>query len=239
MLIVWESYSIIVIIFRNNCCDHRFHGRKDGSQQKVPRIFLIDLLSFKLCFWIMHGDKRWTLHVHTLGLLLRYRFGFVLVLLLGMCCFVLGIWCRKPLQSYGRYVRQKNKWMAQNMLEIHISIHHNGKNLEHVLKDQPIDFWLNFQALFLYCAFTYEKLKLIDYEYPLWAHIVGMCMGIVSTAFVPLYFLYSLIISPGNKVSEVTLSEVFKMENTLLISFLYFTEIPQCNDVSFTRILRS
>ena len=83
----------------------------------------------------MHGDKRRTLHVHTLGLLLRYRFGFVLVLLLGMCCFVLGIWCRKPLQSYGRYVRQKNKWMAQNLLEIHISIHHNGKiHLEHVLK---------------------------------------------------------------------------------------------------------
>ena len=94
--------------------------------------------------------------------------------------------------------------MAQNLLEIYISIHHNGKiHLEHVLIDQPINFWLNFQALFLYCAFTYEKLKLIDYEYPLWAHIVGMCMGIVSTAFVPLYFLYSLIISPGNKVSEV------------------------------------
>ena len=127
MLIVWESYSIIVIIFRNNCCDHRFHGRKDGSQQKVPRIFLIDLMSFKFCFWIMHGDQRRTLHVYTLGLLLCYRFGLVLVLLLGMCCFVLGIWCRKPLQSYGRYARQKNQWLAQNLLEIHISIHHHGK----------------------------------------------------------------------------------------------------------------
>ena len=73
----------------------------------------------------------------------------------------------------------------------------------YLYQDKLVYFWSNFQALFLYCAFTYEKLKLIDYEYPLWAHIVGMCMGIVSTAFVPLYFLYSLIISPGNKVSEV------------------------------------
>ena len=58
-------------------------------------------------------------------------------------------------------------------------------------------------VLFLYCAFTYEKLTLVDYEYPMWAHFMGMSMGILSTAFVPLYFLYSLIIAPGNKVTEV------------------------------------
>ena len=55
----------------------------------------------------------------------------------------------------------------------------------------------------MYCASTYNVLTLGDYEYPLWAHLVGMSMGILSTIFVPLYFLYSIIIAPGNKVSEV------------------------------------
>lgn len=58
-------------------------------------------------------------------------------------------------------------------------------------------------TLFLYCAATYNVLALQNYAYPTWAHIMGMSMGIISTIFVPLYFLYSIIIAPGNKVAEV------------------------------------
>ena len=56
--------------------------------------------------------------------------------------------------------------------------------------------------LFIYCACTYNVLKMGTYEYPLWAHLMGMSMGILSTVWVPLYFLYSIIVAPGTKISE-------------------------------------
>ena len=58
-------------------------------------------------------------------------------------------------------------------------------------------------VLFVYCVFTYNLVKLGDYEYPLWANLLGMSMGVISTIFAPLFFLYSIIIAPGTKVSEV------------------------------------
>jgi len=58
-------------------------------------------------------------------------------------------------------------------------------------------------VLFSYCVFTYRFATLDpDYHYPLWANLLGIFMGICSTIFVPLYFLYSLLIAPGNKVYE-------------------------------------
>ena len=76
-------------------------------------------------------------------------------------------------------------------------------------------------SLFIYCAATYQVLSLQGYDYPLWAHLMGMAMGIISTIFVPLYFLYSIIIAPGNKVSEVRAVSSF-FGGLLILTFLCF-----------------
>ena len=131
--------------------------------------------------------------------------------------------------------------MAENLLEIHLSIHHNGKtHLEHVLKDQPIDFLIKLPGIVpLLCIYLWKA-----QTNWLWISIVGShrwdvhghCFDSFCTT---LLFVLSYHFSRKQGFRGKTLSEVFKMENTLLILFLYFTEIPQCNDVSFTRILRS
>lgn len=91
-------------------------------------------------------------------------------------------------------------------------------------------------VLFLYCAFTYEKLTLVDYEYPMWAHFMGMSMGILSTAFVPLYFLYSLIIAPGNKVTEVKYIDNYISSYVCLKTLLIISEIQKCHFIGFERL---
>jgi hypothetical protein len=50
---------------------------------------------------------------------------------------------------------------------------------------------------------NYTGLTLGSYEYPMWAHLMGLGMGLSSTVFVPLYYLFSLIVAPGTKISEV------------------------------------
>ena len=58
-------------------------------------------------------------------------------------------------------------------------------------------------ALFSYSIIQYNFATLGDYKYPMWANLLGIAMGVCSTIFVPLYFLYSILIAPGNKVYEV------------------------------------
>jgi len=56
--------------------------------------------------------------------------------------------------------------------------------------------------LFAYSIIQYNFASLGDYKYPMWANLMGIAMGVCSTIFVPLYFLYSILIAPGNKVYE-------------------------------------
>ena len=55
---------------------------------------------------------------------------------------------------------------------------------------------------------------------------MGMGMGIISTVFVPLYFLYSLIVAPGNKVAEVNIRVTLKIRDhqfhKIPLSSIYF-----------------
>ena len=94
--------------------------------------------------------------------------------------------------------------------------------------------WIFFQVLFIWCVIKYEKLKLNDYEYPIWAHLMGMSMGMISAVFVPLYFLYSLIIAPGNKMGMVRIWKKYIFickyisKNFTSIIF-HFAEVQKCH----------
>ena len=50
----------------------------------------------------------------------------------------------------------------------------------------------------------FEPLSYNDYVFPLAGQLFGAALGISSTIFVPLYFLYALITARGVKVSEVS-----------------------------------
>ena len=56
---------------------------------------------------------------------------------------------------------------------------------------------------------------------------MGMSMGMISAVFVPLYFLYSLIIAPGNKMGMVRIIiiirylYIYKYIFQKLLSFYY------------------
>ena len=54
-------------------------------------------------------------------------------------------------------------------------------------------------AIIKYTPLTYNK----DYEYPLSGQLLGGFLGVASTIWVPLYFMYSLIRAPGVKLREV------------------------------------
>ena len=77
-------------------------------------------------------------------------------------------------------------------------------SLHWILSDIDIDTILNFQILFVRTALTYSPVKYSDdYDYPLWAHMLGLFLALISSVLVPLYFLFRLIKAPGAKVSEV------------------------------------
>ncbi len=54
-------------------------------------------------------------------------------------------------------------------------------------------------AIIRYKPLTYGQ----DYEYPLSGQLLGGFLGISSTIWVPLFFLYALIRAPGLKITEV------------------------------------
>ena len=88
--------------------------------------------------------------------------------------------------------------------------------------------WIFFKVLFIWCVIKYEKLKLNDYEYPIWAHLMGMSMGMISAVFVPLYFLYSLIIAPGNKMGMVRIWKKYIFINRYISKYFYLYYISFC-----------
>ena len=72
-------------------------------------------------------------------------------------------------------------------------------------------------AIIKYTPLTYNK----DYEYPLSGQLLGGFLGVASTIWVPLYFMYSLIRAPGVKLREVMTNErvprqAFTFDITLL-----------------------
>ncbi len=42
-----------------------------------------------------------------------------------------------------------------------------------------------------------------EYEYPLGGQVLGLVLGFSHVIFLPLYFLYALLVAPGVKIKEV------------------------------------
>ena len=54
------------------------------------------------------------------------------------------------------------------------------------------------QGVFLFYAIQFEPVKYNTYEYPGWAHGVGILMALSSVGIIPCYMIYLYIVTPGN-----------------------------------------
>ena len=70
-------------------------------------------------------------------------------------------------------------------------------------------------AIIKYTPLTYNK----DYEYPLSGQLLGGFLGVASTIWVPLYFMYSLIRAPGVKLREVMNEFLAKLSHSTLLHY--------------------
>ena len=59
--------------------------------------------------------------------------------------------------------------------------------------------------MFLFYAIQFEPVKYNTYEYPGWAHGVGILMALSSVGIIPCYMIYLYIVTPGNTM-QVSLS---------------------------------
>ena len=53
------------------------------------------------------------------------------------------------------------------------------------------------QAVFIFNVVNFTPVKYIDYEYPWWAHLFGIMLGLSSMLCPPLYLLYSFLNAQG------------------------------------------
>ncbi|KAL3851625.1 hypothetical protein ACJMK2_015358 [Sinanodonta woodiana] len=43
----------------------------------------------------------------------------------------------------------------------------------------------------------FEPVKYINYEFPTWAHVIGVCIALSSVGLIPIYMIFKFIITPG------------------------------------------
>lgn len=55
------------------------------------------------------------------------------------------------------------------------------------------------QGIFLFSLVNYKPVTYNKtYEYPSWAVFIGWCMALSSMLCIPVYFVYQLLVTPGN-----------------------------------------
>ena len=60
------------------------------------------------------------------------------------------------------------------------------------------------QGLLIVSVVNYKPLKYdSEYEIPLGGQLLGLAVGFTHVVFVPLYFLWALLVAPGVKIAEV------------------------------------
>lgn len=72
------------------------------------------------------------------------------------------------------------------------------------------------QIIFISQCFQYERLRYGDYEYPLWADIIGLCISFSSMMWVPVYALYYVFTEPGT-VIQVSTTKVTNRNDVVLL----------------------
>ena len=44
---------------------------------------------------------------------------------------------------------------------------------------------------------TYKPVKYVDYEFPTWAHVIGIMMALSSIGMIPIYMVYKIAVTEG------------------------------------------
>ena len=68
--------------------------------------------------------------------------------------------------------------------------------------------------MFLFYAIQFEPVKYNTYEYPGWAHGVGILMALSSVGIIPCYMIYLYIVTPGNTM-QVSLNHPYQHEHEI------------------------
>merc|ERR1719414_1017611 len=58
------------------------------------------------------------------------------------------------------------------------------------------------QGVFFYYIFTYKPVMYGDYEYPMWAEIMGLLISASSMICIPLYAVYYVLSGPGSIIEN-------------------------------------
>ncbi len=73
---------------------------------------------------------------------------------------------------------------------------------------------------------NYKPLKYdSQYEYPVGGQVLGLIVGFTHVVFVPLYFLYALLMAPGLKIQEVRYSAYIAVSFSLATVFVVIAEV--------------
>ncbi|KAJ8912113.1 hypothetical protein NQ315_005449, partial [Exocentrus adspersus] len=68
--------------------------------------------------------------------------------------------------------------------------------IEQMMGIRPNKFWTICWKYFAPVTMAYERLSYGDYEYPLWADIIGLCISFSSMIWVPVYAIYYVLTEP-------------------------------------------
>ena len=110
-----------------------------------------------------------------------------------------------------------------------------ASNIESMIGYKPSKFWQLCWTLFapglmagvfFYYLATYVPVKYGDYEYPMWAEILGLCISLSSMVCVPAYVVYYALSRPGTIMEVSNLAPMFyflvppkRIQVVILLSF--------------------
>ena len=117
-----------------------------------------------------------------------------------------------------------------------------ASNIESMIGYKPSKFWQLCWTLFapglmagvfFYYLATYVPVKYGDYEYPMWAEILGLCISLSSMVCVPAYVVYYALSRPG------TIIEVSNFAPRTMLYFLVLYASKKMLRVLFFEVLRT
>lgn len=119
------------------------------------------------------------------------------------------------------------------------TIENNKSKMAHVKKNVALSWILTilfrikcyvfFQVVFISQCLDYRRLHYGNYEYPLWADIIGLTISLSSMIWVPLYAIYYVFSKEGN---------IWKVKTPFPIALIVFKCLHFCSLVYFFDLMK-
>ena len=71
------------------------------------------------------------------------------------------------------------------------------------------------QGVFTFSVVSYKPVTYMEYEYPWWGEVIGICMALSVMLVIPIYAIYIFIATPGS-FRHVSRHDDIEMLSTLL-----------------------